>query len=299
MSNTPGGVSPAVFEGILETVIYRDTDTTFAFNPEDRTIAVTATDGSGLMSNSGGAGARRSGGRRHRHGRPRQLRGREPRRHDPRRFRQRHDGGQGRRRHDLWRHRAWRLGLDTAVFTGDRADYTVTRIGAGIYTVAELRRTRDATDTVHDVETLHFADVDLVLDAPIQVFDSTGNILLATFQANELDLAVDFADGESGANVIELRSSASPFTASVWPVTIDDAVTIKGVGGSATVNAGANSGFVVNPSAVNSAGGDGAVRAGRPSTATAPRPAPPASSTTASTRRRQANSARSRSSTRP
>src|SRR6185503_13412141 len=173
MSNTPGGVSPAVFEGILETVVYRDTDTTFAFNPEDRTIAVTATDGSGLTSapaalvhvdlaadvtDTGGldsfVGANRD---------------------DTIRGASGNDTMEGKGGDDTI-YGGTELGdsgLDTAVFTGDRADYTVTRTGAGVYTVADSVAARDATDTVHDVETLHFADVDLLLDAPIQVFDST------------------------------------------------------------------------------------------------------------------------------
>jgi VCBS repeat-containing protein len=143
-------------------------------------------------------------------------------------------------------------GHDTAVFTGNRADYTITRIGSGVYTVADSVGGRDATDTVHDVETLHFnGDAsDVLLDAPIQVFDATDTVLLATFQANQLDQAVNYANTHAGANVIELQSSASPFLAGSWPVDITEAVTIKAVGGTATVNAGGNSAFTIESSAV-------------------------------------------------
>ncbi|MEJ0075773.1 MAG: tandem-95 repeat protein [Alphaproteobacteria bacterium] len=143
-------------------------------------------------------------------------------------------------------------GHDTAVFTGNRADYTITRIGSGVYTVADSVGGRDATDTVHDIETLHFnGDAsDVLLDAPIQVFDATDTVLLATFQANQLDQAVSYANTHAGANVIELQSSASPFSTAAWPVDITEAVTIKAVGGTATVNSGSNSAFTIEASAV-------------------------------------------------
>ena len=91
---------------------------------------------------------------------------------------------------------------------------------------------------MHDAEILRFDDVDLVIGAPIMVFNAAGDELLATYAANQLDLAVAFADAASGANIIELRSSQGPFSAGAWPVTINDAVTIKGVGGTATHQCG-------------------------------------------------------------
>jgi Ca2+-binding RTX toxin-like protein len=253
-ANAPGGVSPSVFEGILKTVLYHDNDTTFSFNPEDRSIAVTATDAAGGVSSAAlvhidlaanvtdvnGASAldhfvganladtiRGNGG---------------------------DDTMEGRGGNDTiyGGTEAGDAGHDTAVFTGDRADYTVTRTGSGVYTVADSVPSRDGTDTVHDVETLHFngSNTDLLLDAPIQVFDASDNVLLASFQANQLDLAVNYANSHAGANVIELQSSSSPFTASTWPLDVTEAVTIKAVGGTATVNAGSHSGFTIEPGAV-------------------------------------------------
>ena len=258
IANAPGGVSPSVFEGILKTVRYHDNDTTFGFNPEDRSIAVTATDAAGGVSNAAyvhidlaanvtdvnGAGQldhftganladtiRGNGG---------------------------DDTMEGRGGNDTiyGGTEAGDAGHDTAVFTGNQANYTVTRTGPGVYTVADSVLNRDGTDTVHELETLHFNgdNTDLLLDAPIQVFNAGGNVLLASFQANQLDLAVNYANSHAGANVIELRSSSSPFTASVWPVDITEAVTIKAVGGTATVNAGGNSGFAIESGAVLGAG---------------------------------------------
>src|SRR5262249_5832283 len=91
---------------------------------------------------------------------------------------------------------------------------------------------------------------DLALDAPIQVFDSTDTILLASFAKDHLDDAVNYANTHAGANVIELQSSASPFSAQTWPVDITQAVTIKAVGGTATVSAGGHSAFAIEPGAV-------------------------------------------------
>ncbi|RME67533.1 MAG: hypothetical protein D6782_02480, partial [Alphaproteobacteria bacterium] len=49
-------------------------------------------------------------------------------------------------------------GRDTAVFSGDRADYFVADNGDGSYAVRDLVAGRDGTDTVVDVESFTFAD---------------------------------------------------------------------------------------------------------------------------------------------
>jgi len=49
-------------------------------------------------------------------------------------------------------------GSDTAVFSGDRANYTVTDNGDGSFTVVDSVGGRDGTDTVSNVETFQFAD---------------------------------------------------------------------------------------------------------------------------------------------
>jgi Ca2+-binding RTX toxin-like protein len=258
MANDPGGVSPSVFEGILKTVLYHDNDTTFSFNPEDRSIAVTATDAAGGVSSAAhvhidlaanvtdvnGPGALN-------HFTGANLA-------DTVRGNDGNDTMEGRGGDDI----IWGgteggdSGHDTAVFTGNQADYTVTRTGPGVYTVADSVANRDGTDTVHGVETLHFNGdpSDLVLDAPVLVFNASGNVLLASFQAGELDLAVNYANSHAGANIIELQSASGPFTAGTWPVDITEAVTIKAVGGTATVNAGSHSGFTIQPGAVSGAG---------------------------------------------
>jgi Ca2+-binding RTX toxin-like protein len=143
-------------------------------------------------------------------------------------------------------------GTDIAVFSGNAGEYTVTRVDSNTYTVQDNTPGRDGFDTVHDTEILRFDDADIVVGAPILVLNAAGDQLLATYNADQLDLAVAFADAASGANIIELKSAQGPFTAGAWPVVIDDAVTIKAVGATAAiVLAGGNSAFTINESAVD------------------------------------------------
>jgi uncharacterized delta-60 repeat protein len=54
-------------------------------------------------------------------------------------------------------------GYDTAVFAGNKADYTVTKDdNTGWYTVTDKVAGRDGTDTLHDVERLEFADGEML-----------------------------------------------------------------------------------------------------------------------------------------
>ena len=55
-------------------------------------------------------------------------------------------------------------GLDTAVCTGLRSDYTVT-VSGGTVVATDLIAGRDGTDTLSSVERLRFADRSLALDA--------------------------------------------------------------------------------------------------------------------------------------
>jgi len=53
-------------------------------------------------------------------------------------------------------------GIDTAMFTGNRADYTIS--GTSTHTVADSQTTRDGTDTLTNVERIKFADGTLAYD---------------------------------------------------------------------------------------------------------------------------------------
>jgi VCBS repeat-containing protein len=254
--------TPATAQSLISQITHSDPDTTFAFNPEDRSITVTVTDVN-AGANPGASvthtttidmaanviDADGPGQRDHFVGANLA------------------DTIQGNTGDDTMEGRggndqiyggtvAGDSGHDTAVFTGSQAEYVVTRTGPGVYTVADQVGGRDGTDTVHGVETLHFTtgNTDLLLDAPVQVFDATGTHLLASFAANQLDQAVNYANTHAGANIIELSSAAGPFTAGTWPVDITEAVTIKAVGGTATVNAGSHTGFQIEPSAVLGSG---------------------------------------------
>ncbi len=49
-------------------------------------------------------------------------------------------------------------GSDTAVYSGNRADYTVVRLGDGLYRITDGRVVGDGIDTLSDVQFLQFAD---------------------------------------------------------------------------------------------------------------------------------------------
>lgn len=92
------------------------------------------------------------------------------------------------------------FGLDTAVFSGNRADYQLTATGRGVTTtITDLRSgTNDGVDTVLDVEILRFADQSVLLfwpqtaPAPFRyVYDQ-----VADFSATSSILT--FATGASG-----------------------------------------------------------------------------------------------------
>jgi hypothetical protein len=59
------------------------------------------------------------------------------------------------------------LGVDTARFTGNLAQYTLTPEPSGMVTVVDKTAARDGTDKLFSVEKLHFADG--VIDAPVYV----------------------------------------------------------------------------------------------------------------------------------
>ena len=57
-------------------------------------------------------------------------------------------------------------GFDTAVFTGKRSDYTITRNDGGTYTVSDGTLGRDGTDTLRNIRYARFSDQIVDLQAP-------------------------------------------------------------------------------------------------------------------------------------
>jgi hypothetical protein len=91
------------------------------------------------------------------------------------------------------------LGTDTAQYAGSRSDYTVGTTMSGGFVTGFTSVTDDVpsggdegTDTLSSVEVLSFADGDLELADPIQLFDASGD-LIGTFDA--IDAAVAAAVG--------------------------------------------------------------------------------------------------------
>ncbi len=58
-------------------------------------------------------------------------------------------------------------GSDTAVFAGNRADYTITRNANGSYTITDTTAGRDGTDTLSNIEQARFADQTFALNTDL------------------------------------------------------------------------------------------------------------------------------------
>ncbi|MEM8783495.1 MAG: putative Ig domain-containing protein, partial [Planctomycetota bacterium] len=98
------------------------------------------------------------------------------------------------------------LDTDTAIFTGDAADYTITKNPDGTFTVADSVADRDGTDTLTDVERFRFAD--------------------QTFYTND----EDFNDAPTVENTLadQTATADSPFTYQVPADAFADADAIHG-----------------------------------------------------------------------
>ena len=81
-------------------------------------------------------------------------------------------------------------GFDTAVYTGNRADYTVTEIiqGGNVVGYSQVVDNRggspDGTDTLNSIESIRFADQTISVTGNVLVFDQNGNLVnsFATIQ---------------------------------------------------------------------------------------------------------------------
>jgi hypothetical protein len=92
-------------------------------------------------------------------------------------------------------------GTDIAVFSGNAGEYTITPNSSSFYTVQDNTAGRDGTDSVHDVEILRFDDGDIVVggaNAQVLVFSTfdanTGSGTLKSSHST-IQSAIDAADG--------------------------------------------------------------------------------------------------------
>ncbi len=115
------------------------------------------------------------------------------------------------------------LGIDTAMFSGPRADYTIgVNIDANgrVIEFSSILSGADGDDTLVGIEKLSFAGDSLTLSLvdPVQLF--SGGVLTGTFTS--IQAAVDAAI--SGDTILVGAGTYDPFT-------VDVAVTIRGTGG--------------------------------------------------------------------
>jgi len=218
--------SPDVVESIIEQVTHANPDTTFGFNAQDRSVTVTITDQNANM-NPGTSDLQTTtidmaanvvdttninsfvGGNRA----------------DTIQGAANGDTMEGGGGNDtIWGGTTAGdgTGTDTAVFSGNLADYTITVVDANTVTVQDNTPGRDGTDTVHDVEQLQFDDVVLNLAAPVFLFDDSDN-LVGTF--GTIQDAVNAAD--VGYTVQANGNVQSIFAEDV---TVSEGITVKGVG---------------------------------------------------------------------
>lgn len=85
-------------------------------------------------------------------------------------------------------------GIDTAVFSGNRADYLITSL-AGRVTVAHRNGGIDGTDTLTNIERLQFADATLSLATPRTDLDGDGTEDLVWYNAAAGELSLWWSNG--------------------------------------------------------------------------------------------------------
>ncbi|MEZ6151026.1 MAG: Calx-beta domain-containing protein [Pirellulaceae bacterium] len=110
-----------------------------------------------------------------------------------------------------------KTGIDTSVYTGNRADYSVSIVGSDVTVVDNRALSPDGTDTLHDVEVLEFADVKVHLA-------TVGSY--ATIQ--------DAINGAATGDIVFV-----PAGTYVADVNVNKEITLEGAGASTTTISGA------------------------------------------------------------
>ena len=128
-------------------------------------------------------------------------------------------------------------GNDTAVFSGNSADYAVTNLGGGTYQVVGA----DGTDTVTGVEALQFADETVGLGGSVDLI--RGGSVIATYET--IQAAIDASAG--GDTVF---ATAGTYTETL---TLNKAITLSGEAGTVVQSAtpGSGNGITVTASAAS------------------------------------------------
>jgi hypothetical protein len=135
-------------------------------------------------------------------------------------------------------------GTDTAVFAGNRADYTITRKADGAFTVADKAANRDGTDTLRQIEQLQFSDQTITVWAALPFPDLfAANLSQAKAIASAYQTLLGGIPGISGFDFLIKANLTSNFGASPSVVFNDENIFINVVNALVQGNAEATSKF--------------------------------------------------------
>lgn len=145
-------------------------------------------------------------------------------------------------------------GIDTAIYSGKAADYTLTEVTYNSFTVQDNRPgSPDGTDTIADVNKLQFADktVDVVIRGLNIVGDAANNQLSGTAYADRIEglAGIDTLNGNAGNDQLIGGTGADKMTGGsgndeyAFDNISDTAIEASG-GGIDTVNSSVSIGFL-------------------------------------------------------
>ena len=111
-------------------------------------------------------------------------------------------------------------GNDTAVYQGARADYVVTKLSDGSYTVRDTVSGRDGVDTLRNIETLSFTDGTVaVVTAAAAILADTTVPVLQSASVNGSTLTLTYSEALDPTHQPDLKSFAVTLAGYFDPVT--------------------------------------------------------------------------------
>ncbi len=117
---------------------------------------------------------------------------------------------------------------DTAVFAGNRADYTITRNADGTYTITDRTANRDGTDTLTSIEQARFADQTFALttDLPFPALFAA-NLSQAKAISAAYQILLGGVPGQAGYEFLIKGNLSTNFGAGAGPVFNDENIYIN------------------------------------------------------------------------
>ena len=118
-------------------------------------------------------------------------------------------------------------GIDTAVFQGAKADYTITKQANGSYIVADATASRDGTDTLVSIEQFQFSDQLFVPDAPTFASFFNANLSQGKAISAIYQVLLGGTPSTGGFDFLIKGNLASNFGAGAGPVFNDENIFIN------------------------------------------------------------------------